>query len=44
MQAYRKLTEIMEKAGVNKSHLNEILDIVNLLEECGVVEARESTM
>jgi len=42
--AHLPIAEIMEKAGVNTAHTNEILDIVDLLEECGVVEARESTM
>lgn len=36
------IAEIMEKAGVDPSHANEILDIVDLLETCGVLEARES--
>jgi hypothetical protein len=31
----------MERAGVGPSNASEILDIVELLETCGVVEARE---
>jgi len=39
--AHLPVAEIMEKAGVSPSNTNEILDIVDLLETCGVVEARE---
>ena len=34
------VTEIMQKAGVDKSQSPEILDIVKLLEEYGVIEVR----
>jgi len=33
------LAEIMQKAGVDKDHLPEILDVVELLQDVGVIEA-----
>ena len=41
--AHLPIAEIMGKAGVAPSHANEVLDIVDLLETCGVVEAREDS-
>ncbi|MGD9345519.1 MAG: hypothetical protein PVH84_06625 [Candidatus Aminicenantes bacterium] len=37
---FMTVVEIMQKAGVDKSHLPEILDIVKLLETFGVIEAK----
>jgi predicted transcriptional regulator len=36
--AYMEVTEIMEKAGVEETHRSEIMDIVNVLIEYGVIE------
>ena len=37
---YLSLAEIMQRAGVDKSHSTEILDIVELLEKYGVIQVK----